>query len=331
VSVSVRSAGLLALAVWLVTPAVSGVKTHEVSSGESVSSIAKRYYGTYDQADILLRFNGKTDNVIHAGEKLQVPFCDVHRVKAGDTWSGMSDRYVGRSSAYRSIARLNGLSPDEPLRIGQFVVMPVAVPYTLVRGDTLETVADRFYGDRKLAAALQDFNRIDDPRRLSVGQTIEVPLTTLRLRKGKKTPPVRTTRREEPTPPATRPTSPAPASRPAPSDPPAEVPPVPEPAPEPTPLFQKEIEQARRAFRMGEFDRARELVDSLREPVDARGTKADRGELLQLRAFVYVAFDLPDQACDAYRSLVKLDPAIYLKPHSVSPKIRATLAKCPGS
>ena len=338
-SVRCNTAAFVALALSVALPTWAGVKTHEVGAGESVSSIAKHYYGSYEPAPLVLQFNGKTTHLIRAGEKLQVPYCDVHRVKAGDTWSALSERYVGRPSAYRGIALMNGLAARQPLQIGQTLIMPVAMPYQLARGDTLRSVAERFYGEPALAAALQAFNEIDDPRRLSVGQAIDVPLVTLRLQK--KTAPTR--KAEQPAPKPTLPTAEKtapPASKPAPQpvqqapEPKPLVPEVvqrePEPAPakKPAPRFHAEIQEARQDFYRGEFERARDRVELLRTPVDTEGTPAERAELLRLQAFVYVAFDLPEQACSAYRSLVELSPSMRLNPQLVSPKIRSTLAAC---
>jgi len=288
---------LATLFVGLTTAAMAGVKTHAVAGGESVSSIAKQYYGSYESTDLLLRFNEKSEPVIHAGEKLRIPYSEVHRVASGDTWSVLSDRYLGDVAAYRSIALLNDLSPDEPLQIGQTIVMPVALPYRLAPGDTLGGVAKRFYGDTERAEVLEAFNAIDDPRRLSVGQSIRVPLTTLRL--ASKRPAVKPAKKKQP-----------------------------EPQPEPAPRFASEIEAARLAFRHGEFERAREMVEQLKRRVTETGNKDDRSGLLRLQTFVYVAFDLPQQACETYRTLVELEGQGPLNPRIVSPKIRETLGAC---
>ena len=329
-----NTAAFVALGLAATMPAGAGVKTHQVSAGESVSSIAKQYYGSYEPAPLVLQFNSKTSPVIRAGETLRVPYCDVHRVKAGDTWSALSERYVGRPSAYRGIALLNGLAAGQPLQIGQTLVMPVSIPYRLARGDTLRSVAEHYYGEPALAKALQAFNEIEDPRRLTVGQAIDVPLVTLRLQN--KTAATRTVERPVPKPsrPVAKKTAPPESKavpRPvqaAPEPKPTVKEAVPVPVKEPAPKFLSEIEEARQDFYRGEFDRARTHVELLRTLVDAEGTDTDRVELLRLQAFVYVAFDLPEQACDAYRSLVQLSPSMRLNPQLVSPKIRGTLAAC---
>jgi len=177
---ALRAASILVAFLWVVA-AAAGERVHEVRPGESASSIAKRYYGDYELAPLLLEYNGRTGNLIRVGEKLRVPFCEVHRVGGGDTWSGLADRYLGRASAYRAVAALNGLEPARPLGLGVEIVFPVPLEYRLQRGDTLAGIAEHFYGDVDLGDALRSYNGIEDPRRLSVGQTIEVPLGLRRI------------------------------------------------------------------------------------------------------------------------------------------------------
>ena len=97
-------------------------KSHHVASGESASAIAKRYYGDFDLAPLLLAYNGKQGTVVRAGETLRIPACPEHRVRAGDAWSVLSQRYLGRADAWPVVARLNGLVPEQPLRVGQTLV-----------------------------------------------------------------------------------------------------------------------------------------------------------------------------------------------------------------
>jgi len=89
---------------------------------------------------------------------------------------------VGRRSAHPAIALLNGRAPSEPLHVGEPIVIPVAVPYRLSADDSWAGLAQRFYGSVDLARAIVVFNEIQDAERLPIGQTIEIPLTSLRLR-----------------------------------------------------------------------------------------------------------------------------------------------------
>lgn len=292
-------ASILVALLWAVAvPAAERV--HEVRPGESASSIAKRYYGDYRLAPLLLGYNGRTGSLIRVGEKLRVPFCDVHRVEAGDTWSVLADRYLGRASVYPAVAALNGLEPARPLGLEVEIVFPVPMEYRLQRGDTLAGIAERFYGDVELRDALQIYNGIEDPRHLSVGQTIEIPLVSLRARGN--------------------PVGPVPARRP----------PEPEPDPERPPVarFSEQLEAVRGAFDEGDYESARERLDSVRESVIEEGTLEDRARFWRLLAFVKVAFDDDDGACVAYRSLTALPPKAELDPDLVSPKIRDSISRC---
>lgn len=47
--------------------------------------------------------------------------------------------------------------------------------YIVKQGDTLSTIAERFYGDPSLDDFLAEYNGIDDPTSLHVGQEIKIP------------------------------------------------------------------------------------------------------------------------------------------------------------
>jgi len=308
---------LLAISLSGATVGTASLRTHTVRGGESVSSITKRYYGGYELTELLLQYNGKSDAVIQPGEKLQVPFCEVHRVRGGDTLSKLAQRYLGRPLAYREIAVLNGIGPDKPLQVGQRIVIPVVLSHQLKRGESLATLAKRFYGDTDLSHVLRSYNGIDDPRRLNVGQKIEVPLVSF-LKEGKAPRTPKKTR-------SSKPATPVPA--PVKSDKPT-VEPASKPAAPVTPRYESKIALARKAYSLGEYGRARELLEALQPDVLRDGNNIERAELLRMIAFVYVAFDLPVQACAAHRSLSRLSPKTRLDPEFVSPKIRRILSEC---
>lgn len=299
-------AGVVLLALVVVSGAApAGEKTHTIRPGDSASAIAQRYYGNHELAELLLLYNSRRDPVIRPGETLRVPFSEIHRVRPGDTGSTLADRYLGRASAWRAVATLNGIDPGAPLRVGQKLVMPVVLPYSLVRRETLALVAKKFYGNPRRGEMLQSFNGIEDPRTLSVGQGIEVPLTTLRL---VEQPPPRKT------------TAPVPVVTPA-------SPPEPE-----TPAwFEEGLGVAQRAFDRGDYDRAAKALGSLTARVSEIPRNGDRARMWRLQAFVEVAFDRKHEACDAVRAMRQAGGEPSFDPQHVSPKIRETIAGCPAT
>lgn len=286
---------------WSATPGAE--LSHVVQPGESASAIAQRYYGDHDTAELLLLYNGRRDPVIRPGESLRVPYCEVHRVRPGDTGSTLANRYLGRPSSWPAIATLNDLDPGAPLRVGQEIDVPVVLSYALMRRETLALVAKRFYGDTRQGTMLQSFNGIDDPRNLSVGQTIQVPLIGLR--------------KVAPAPAKVAKKQPAPATRPAP------------PAPPKTPAwFEDGIEIAQRAFERGDYARAEEALASLIARASELRRDDDRERLWRMQAFVDIAFDRTTEACEAVRAMPNAGGNPDLDPVQVSPKIRDAIAAC---
>lgn len=112
-------------------PPVVPVRFHVVSSGETLTAIARRYGVT---VDMLAKTNDiKTAKAIHPGQKLKLPAGSkrgtakkaaaprIHKVKKGDTLSGIAKRY---GVSVKALAERNGQNSKKPLRIGQTLTLP---------------------------------------------------------------------------------------------------------------------------------------------------------------------------------------------------------------
>jgi hypothetical protein len=113
-----------------------------------------------------------------------------------------------------------------------------------------------------------------------------------------------------PDPPIAIAASPTPGSQAAPPPPAAEAP----------PRFVGPLDAAGRSFASGEYDRAREILESLRDIVASEGTETDRRNWGRLLVFVYIALNRDADACAVHRAGSPADP--------VSPRIRDVLLKC---
>lgn len=136
---------------------VANFRFHEVRPGESLSSIAKYYYGDTYNALQLARFN-KIDNPnrLSVGHRLRIPL-------TAPAFSGLASS----GNANPSSASPTPPAPD----VTQYA------SYTIRSGDVLSKVAQRLMGTSKRTNELYELNRnvITNPDRLIPGTVIKVP------------------------------------------------------------------------------------------------------------------------------------------------------------
>jgi len=72
-----------------------------------------------------------------------------------------------------------GCSTTGDERSHEATPVPADIAYTVERGDALAAIAARFTGDATTWRAIAAHNGIDDPRRLAVGQRIEIPASLI--------------------------------------------------------------------------------------------------------------------------------------------------------
>ncbi|MCC6457082.1 MAG: LysM peptidoglycan-binding domain-containing protein [Caldilineaceae bacterium] len=155
-------AGLILLAILLPATAVAATLapvsrvlaatiTHVVAPGDTLYSIASRYDTT---VDALRATNGLTSDVIRVGQTLQIssvstpsPTDTFYTVVRGDTLYAIARR---NGTTVEAIIQANGLTNSyiyvgQRLRIASSPVPPAGnILYTVVRGDTLYSIARRY-------------------------------------------------------------------------------------------------------------------------------------------------------------------------------------------
>lgn len=109
------------------------------------------------------------------------PAAGTYTVRAGDTLSGIAARY---GTTYQELARINGIADPNRIYVGQVIRLAGSAPapapapaggggsYTVVRGDTLSGIAQRFGTNYQTLAAI---NGIADPNKIYPGQVIKLP------------------------------------------------------------------------------------------------------------------------------------------------------------
>jgi len=124
---------------------------HDVRSGESLTSICRRYYGDISLLEELARFNGMEDpNALSAGRRLRIP--------------GAAD--LVRGSAADSTPPRRGQDREEP-----------AQTYTVREGDSLSEIAQRLLGSAKKYALIFECNRdvLQSPDDIRSGMVLKIP------------------------------------------------------------------------------------------------------------------------------------------------------------
>jgi tetratricopeptide (TPR) repeat protein len=117
---------------------------HVIQAGESLASIAKKYYGDYKKYELIARFNQLKDATnVKPGQRIMIPDAKGMQIPT---------RSPGKKGGSRSYV-LHKIKP----------------------GESISKLAQSYYGDYKRFHAIAQFNGMDDATRVSVGQKVKVP------------------------------------------------------------------------------------------------------------------------------------------------------------
>ena len=152
-----------------------GYIKYTVVSGDTLYSIARKYNTTVDS---IKRLNNLTSDILKVGQILTIPTSSEdtyinYIVVSGDTLYAIARRY---NTTVGAIKVLNNLTSDI-LRVGQVLKIetnagPNYVTYTVVSGDTLYGVANRY---NTTVDSIKNLNNLTS-NILSIGQVLKIPV-----------------------------------------------------------------------------------------------------------------------------------------------------------
>jgi hypothetical protein len=177
-----RTLAYLSLLVVTITPDVKGF-THTVQPGDTLASVAEKYYGRIQYEKLLVDANvlGLEGGFpIVRGMRLEVPSL-AHRVtRRGETWETLASELLGSPQRSDVLAIANGSNPWLPVDEGAEIIIPYNLRVLVLGNETIVTIAYKYFGDMNKAWVLDRYNGLNG-RKLERGDVVLVPLTDLPL------------------------------------------------------------------------------------------------------------------------------------------------------
>jgi len=158
-------------------------QVHVVASGDTLSSIAKRYLGKESAWTAIARANPGVDpTAMRVGTRLRIPAADAAGTTAaastpaaantGSSTTGSST--TGSSTTGSSTTGSSTTGPSRPATASG----GATTSHTVVAGDTLSSIARKHFGDGKYWEEIYAANKAtigSDPAVLKVGQRLTLP------------------------------------------------------------------------------------------------------------------------------------------------------------
>jgi LysM repeat protein len=177
---------VLLLAMAFAVPAsgtdAQAVYTHAVQEGDTLASIAQRYYGDPTREVVLREANRMKGSGTHGmvpGSWIFIPMVTFYRVGKDETWKSIGARLYGREARGAILIEANNgnrrVEPDE----GAELLVPYPLRHVVSPGETLAKVAKMYMPDSPLS--LKRLRRFNAGAQIERGQVVLVPLFDLRL------------------------------------------------------------------------------------------------------------------------------------------------------
>ncbi len=298
------------LTIWMLVPGGlwAGEVSRTVQPGQSLSLICKEAYGDASLYEIVSFYNGiKDPTKVAPGYVLRLPYADVSVLRQGESLSALAKRRWGDPRFYTLFVWANELKNPSRVPAGTRLTVPFLFPYRLKRGESVSTVAERFYGDPKQFDPILTASAIPDPTRIAAGSRLLIPYILSRPAPERATKPSRSTSPRKPVVKKTRPA----------------------PAPQEKPQRQKSLallDRAETAFRSGQYGEAWTMGNNAAKGLSGK----EKARALRLLAAGQYAFGRMDDALVDLKAAHKLDPNFKPDPAYVNPEMMELYKRARG-
>ena len=137
---------------------------YEVQSGDTLWELAERFYGDGRLHRVIAVINLLSDpDLIVPGQELEIPHVTFrHQVKAGDTKKKLALKFYNDITMSEVYEIPNGAAQRD-LIVGEWLLIPDLANvghHTVVAGETLEILAERWYGESRLWTIISIANHL---------------------------------------------------------------------------------------------------------------------------------------------------------------------------
>lgn len=271
--------------------------TIRAKQNDTFSLIASEYYGDRNKTAFIIAENKLVKpKPPFPGQKLRIPVQREITTSPGDTFATLAEAYLGDPRRAQFLAEANGLNSDDSLAAGTPLIVPFTVTHTTENKETLASIATTYFGDAKLATAIQTYNFLDK-NTIEKAETITVPSIGVKVHPSRIAPPdaeakARRDRRRDN-----------------------------------TKLAASAIPAARHAWKIGDYQTVKKLLSEIDLLYIEVGPSIEVGLLL---GSALVAFGENDAALDVFRRVLARRPGLKLRKIDHSPKILLVWSKAGG-
>jgi nucleoid-associated protein YgaU len=139
---------------------------YQVQAGDTLWALAERFYGDGRLHRVISVINHLSDpDHIVVGQELEMPYVTFHyQVKAGDTKKKLALKFYNDVTMSEVYEIPNGAAQRD-LIDGEWLLIPDLANvghHTVVAGETLEVLAERWYGEARLWTIISIANHLPD-------------------------------------------------------------------------------------------------------------------------------------------------------------------------
>jgi hypothetical protein len=159
--------------------------TYVVQPGDTLASIAERFYGQIQHEKLLVAANtldAEGGSPIVPGMRLEVPALTHHRVREGETWKGLAQELLGAEHRAIVLSAVNDSSPWLKPEVGSQIVVPYNLRVIVKSGEGTPLLAYKYLGNMNKAWEVDHYNSLDG-RPLLRGDVVLIPIVDLALTK----------------------------------------------------------------------------------------------------------------------------------------------------